>query len=106
MNSIESVLQKLGGSKCSLGYYFTKTVMELLLKEEEGFLNLYHRVYPKVTEIYHVKTHSVERNIRTFIKECYLRGNRSFLNEIARCEVDHMPSVKEFLDMLFNYLKK
>ena len=106
MKDLENVLSKLGGSRCGLGYHFTKTVMELLLADENRFLNLYRQVYPEVAEIYYVKLYCVERNIRTFIKNCYQKGNRSFLNEMARCEVDHMPSVKEFLDILLNNLKK
>ncbi len=106
MKDLENVLSKLGGSRCGLGYHFITTAMELLLKKEDGFLNLYRQVYPKVAEIHHVKTHCVERNIRTFIKGCYLKGNRSFLNEIACCKIDHQPTVKEFLDMIFNYMKR
>lgn len=103
METIKNAIRNLGAGRCKKGYYFTYTAIELLLEDEMRFLNLSRDVYPEVAKRYQVKASCVERNIRTMIEFCWYHGNREFFNDLAGYELDHRPTVGEFLDMLYSY---
>ncbi len=104
MKNVDSIMKQLGGSRCKLGFHFTKSAIELLLEDESRFLNLSHRVYPKIAMKYNVNIDCVERNIRTLLDYCYSYGNRAFFDELIGYESSRKPTVSEFLDMIYSYI--
>ena len=103
MRSVKSVMRKLGNTGGKKGFFFTITAIELLMEQETRCLNLSRDVYPEVAKRHQVNVSCVERDIRTMVEDCWLHGNRNLFHEIAGYELDHRPTVKEFLEMLHGY---
>ena len=100
----QSVIRRLGKTRGKKGFAYAKTAVELLMEDDNRCQNLSRDVYPEVAKRYQVKVSCVERNIRTMLEDCWDHGNRKLFHEIAGYELDHRPTVKEFLNMLYDYL--
>ena len=105
-HKIEYIIRSLGIGATYRGYRYLSYGIELCLKDEDYLLAISKLLYPKIAKEYQTTNVSVERDIRTVIKVCWERGNRSYLQQIALHPILCRPTASEFFDILVAYLHR
>ena len=108
MNSIEieRLIRSLGIGGTYRGYRYLSYAIYLCLQDENYLLSVSKLLYPKIAHTYCTTSCSVERDIRTVVRVCWERGDKDFLQKIARHHLDSRPTVGEFVDILVSYTKE
>lgn len=104
MAAIYELLQRLGISGRYRGFRYLAYAVFLTLQSKDHDLLLTKELYPGVAKHYKTTWRCVERNIRTVVKVCWERGNRSLLNELARFPQEQPPCTGQFIEILAMYL--
>ena len=99
------LLTHLGIPSTYLGQKYLVCALDLCLDNDEYFWAITKQLYPDVAKKYLVSPCSVERNIRTAIRHCWERGNRTLLDKIAGYPLPRCPSPGTFLSLLVHYLR-
>lgn len=106
MDDIFSLVRRLGINATYIGYYYLSFALHMVVEDENRLLLISKTVYLDIAAHFHTTPNCVERNLRTVISNCWNRGNRRLLNEIAGCELKKKPTNAEFIDMVSCYIKR
>ena len=105
MDAIQTLLRQLGIHGTYKGYYYLQTAMEIALEDEHNLLLYSKMIFPAVARKYNSTPARVERDIRTVIAHCWECPGRAKLQEIAPYKMEKQPTVGEFIDIVYWYLK-
>ncbi|MEG1525073.1 MAG: sporulation initiation factor Spo0A C-terminal domain-containing protein [Clostridia bacterium] len=97
------VLNRLGINSSVFGFMYIEFAVSLVLNDRNVASHVTTRIYPVIANHYNVTPASVERAIRYAINNCWERGNRRLLNDIAGRELKEKPYTREFIAMLADY---
>lgn len=103
---IEYLVRSLGIGATYRGYRYLNYGIQLCLKDEDYLLSVSKLLYPQIAEHYCTTRYSVERDIRTVIKVCWDRGDKTLLQKIALRPLPAKPPSGEFFDILTAHLKQ
>lgn len=103
---IECLIRSLGIGATYRGYRYLSYALKLCIQDEDYLLSVSKLLYPQIAKHFRATSGSVERNIRTVIKVCWERGNRSYLQDIALHTLSCRPTSSEFLDILTSHLMR
>lgn len=101
---IDRLIRSLGIGATYRGYRYLSYGLQLCLRDEDYLLSISKLLYPQIAREFHTTCYSVERDIRTVVKVCWERGNRSYLQEIALHPLWNRPTSGEFFDILVGHL--
>mgnify|MGYP002735136654 CR=1 FL=1 len=101
---IERLIRSLGIGATYRGYRYLSYGISLCLQDENYLLSVSKLLYPQIARTYCTTSCSVERDIRTVVKVCWERGNKSYLQEIAMHPLDIRPTSGEFIDILVGHI--
>lgn len=103
---IECLIRSLGIGATYRGYRYLNYGVKLCIHDEDYLLAISKLLYPQIAKEFQTTTSSVERDIRTVVKACWERGNRSYLQEIALRPLQFKPTSGEFFDILVGHLNR
>ncbi len=104
----KSVLHQLGISKSYSGYDYILYAFELIEQDENVLTGITKILYIEIARKFHTSHICVERNIRKVIEVIWKNheSNHTLLLKIFGCIfVESKPSNKEFLELLYAYIK-
>lgn len=104
--NIDQLIRALGIGATYRGYRYLHYGITLCLQDEDHLLSVGKSLYPQIAKRYQTTASSVERDIRTVIKVCWEKGNRTLLEDIALRPLKVRPATGEFIDILTAYLKQ
>lgn len=105
MNKVKELPLRLGIHRTYKGYHYLVTTLELATTDEHNLLFLSKNIFPIVARRYNTTVYCVERNIRTVIQNCWNSPCREILLEMAPYPLTKIPTVSEFIDLLYWELK-
>ena len=87
------------------GYQYLMKGFALIRENPDYLQSVTKRLYPDIARDYKLGWSSVERAIRTVLNNCWNRGNRELLDQMAGYHLNRRPTVSEFfaLSWLFLY---
>ena len=100
----KELLRRLGIWPNLSGYQYMLKAFELIRENGDCLQCVTKRLYPDIGRAYKVSWHSVERAIRTAVINCWDRGNREFLDQVAGYHLDERPTASEFFAITWLYL--
>lgn len=103
---IERLIRSLGIGATYRGYRYLSYGILLCLQDENYLLSVSKLLYPQIARMYCTTSCSVERDLRTVIRVCWERGDRSYLERLAMHPLDSRPTSSEFLDILVAYISQ
>ncbi len=104
----KSVLHQLGIGKSYSGYDYILNSIDLIMHNENTLNNVTKVLYIDVAKEHHTSHTCVERNIRKVIEVIWNHAeeNSSLIVKIFGNKfLVHKPSNKEFLELLYEYIK-
>lgn len=104
----KSVLHQLGIGKSYSGYDYILDAIDLIMCNEDTLNNITKVLYIDIAKEYHTSQICVERNIRKVIEVIWNHAeeNNSLIVKIFGNKfLLHKPSNKEFLELLYEYVK-
>lgn len=104
--AIERLIRSLGIGATYRGYRYLNYAIYLCLQDENYLLSISKLLYPEIAQTYCTTSCSVERDIRTVVKVCWEQGNKSLLQQLAKCSLYSRPTSGEFIDILVGCLKQ
>lgn len=104
MNAVSDLLLKLGIHKTCKGFRYLVFILQLCLEDEDYLLHI-TSLYEATGKKFNTAADNIESCIRTAIANCWKRGNRRYLIQITRYNLERQPSAGEFLDILYCHLK-
>lgn len=102
----EQLLRRLGATGNLKGFRYATYMICLAEENPDAVIYLQKQLYSKTAKQFHVPLASVERNLRTVVKVCWRRGNRTFLDEIAGTHLTIQPTNGMFLDIAASFLRR
>ncbi|MCI5509690.1 MAG: sporulation initiation factor Spo0A C-terminal domain-containing protein [Oliverpabstia sp.] len=105
MNKVKELPLRLGIHRTYKGYHYLVTTLELAATDDHNLLFLSKNIFPIVARKYNTTVYCVERNIRTVIQNCWNSPCREILLEMAPYPLTKIPTVSEFIDLLYWELK-
>ncbi len=105
MIATKTLLRQLGIHGTYKGYHYLLSTMEMTLEDEKNLLLYTKTIFPTVANRYHSTPSRVERDIRTAIAHCWNCSGREQLQEIAPYTLHRQPTIGEFIDILYWYLR-
>ena len=103
---IERLIRTLGIGATYRGYRYLSYGVYLCLQDENYLLSVSKILYPEIAHTYATTSCSVERDIRTVVKVCWERGNKTYLQKLAMHSLDVRPTAGEFIDILVGHIKQ
>lgn len=102
---IQIILRRLGICTTYKGYKAVVLAIELALEDEDRLSSITREIYGEVAYRLGTTSAAVEKNLRTVVQRAW-RINPEDLEKMAGYSLECMPSVSEFLDILFNYIQR
>ncbi len=102
---IQIILRRLGVCTTYKGYKATVLAITLALEDEDRLSSVTREIYAEVASRMNAKQSAIEKNMRTVVRRAW-KINRADLERMAGYKLECMPSVSEFLDILFNYIQR
>ena len=102
---IQIVLRRLGICSTYKGYKATVLALTLALEDENRLNSITKNIYSEVARQLCSTPSAVERNMRTVVQRAW-KINPADLERMAGYHIEYLPSVSEFLDILFNYIQR
>lgn len=102
----EQLLRRLGAAGNLKGFRYTVHMIEIVERDPTAAMRVTKYLYPETADVFCVSAGSVERSLRTLLHNCWIRGDRAFLDEIAGTRLSQQPTNGMFLDMAAAYLRK
>ena len=99
---IQIILRRLG--ICTT-YKGTVLALTLALEDENRLNSITREIYTEVAKQLNATPSAIEKNLRTVVQRAW-RMNPGDLEKMAGYRLEYMPSVSEFLDILFNYIQR
>ena len=106
MNKLKSLPILRNIHKRYKGLCYLTASLELALDNEDLLLFPGQMIFPAVADRYHVNLCCIERDIRTVIEHCWRQDSRQALQALAPYPLARKPTVCEFLDILYWYLRR
>ncbi len=107
MYRAKSILNMLGVRKNLKGYHYICEAIELIREDESSLLNLKEQIYEVIALNHEQKWEAVQRNMATIVSRCWEEGREEELSMMmSGARVVRKPSVAEFLDIIYEYIKK
>ncbi len=101
---IYDLLYSLGADASYTGFFHTSRAVYLAVQRPERLLLITKWLYPEVARHYRTSVCAVERNIRTLARIVWDRCPDK-LSQIARCDLERVPSNARFISILAAHLK-
>lgn len=105
MINVKELPLKLGIHSTYKGYRFLVASLELALEDENNLLFITKNIFPVVANKYHTNSNCIERDIRTVIHACWNSPCREVLQSMTPYPLQKPPTVGEFIDILYWYIK-
>lgn len=102
---IQIILRRLGICTTYKGYKATVIAISLALEDEDRLNSITKEIYTEVADRLGSTPSAVEKNLRTVVQRAW-KINPADLERMAGYRLEYMPSVSEFLDILFNYIQR
>ena len=102
---IQIVLRRLGICSTYKGYKATVLALTLALEDENRLNSITKNIYSEVARQLGSTPSAVERNMRTVVQRAW-KINPADIERMAGYHIEYLPSVSEFLDILFNYIQR
>ncbi|HAS37448.1 MAG TPA: sporulation initiation factor Spo0A [Ruminococcaceae bacterium] len=102
---IQAILRKLGICSTYRGYKAMVIALTLALEDEDRLNAITREIYAETARQLDSTPSAVEKNLRTVVMRAW-DINRTDLERMAGYRLEAMPSVSEFLDILFNYIQR
>ncbi len=102
---IQIILRRLGICTTYKGYKATVLALTLALEDENRLNSITREIYTEVAKRLGSTPSAIEKNLRTVVQRAW-RMNPGDLEKMAGYHLEFMPSVSEFLDILFNYIQR
>ena len=102
---IQAILRKLGICSTYRGYKAMVIALTLALEDEDRLNAITREIYAETARQLGSTPSAVEKNLRTVVMRAW-DINRTDLERMAGYRLEAMPSVSEFLDILFNYIQR
>ena len=102
---IQAILRKLGICSTYRGYKAMVIALTLALEDEDRLNAITREIYAETARQLGSTPSAVEKNLRTVGMRAW-DINRTDLERMAGYRLEAMPSVSEFLDILFNYIQR
>ncbi len=102
---IQIILRRLGICTTYKGYKATVLALTLALEDENRLNSITREIYTEVAKRLGSTPSAIEKNLRTVVQRAW-RMNHGDLEKMAGYHLEFMPSVSEFLDILFNYIQR
>ena len=103
---VDRLLRHMGASGKLRGFHYAAYMIEQVLEDPEKLHDVTKHLYRETACIFHVSPYSVERNLRTLIHSCWIRGNPAFLERVAGIPLRVPPTNSEFIDMMAAFLSR
>ena len=104
MTEIQDLIWQLGIPSTYRGSRYLREAITLALEDEDRLLSVAKELYPMVADKFETDKTCVERNLRTVVCNCWARGNRPLLNQLAGYDLLDRPTTGEFISILSSYL--
>ena len=101
----ERILRALGITGKLIGFRYTIYMIEQVAEDPDRIQLITKRLYPETASRFGTSPVSVERSLRSLIRNQWEKGNRSILEGIAGARLSQRPTNTEFVDMLAGYLR-
>ena len=104
----KSILHKLGIGKSYSGYNYILYAVELIAEDESVLSIITKSLYIDIAKEFHTSDTCVERNIRKVIEVIWKKSktNKTLILKIFGSQYEvYKPSNKEFLELLYEYIK-
>lgn len=85
-----------------MGYFYIIEIMDLLINEELKVESFSRQVFPVVASTFNKAVHTVERDIRHYIKLCWNEKLQKLFEKTEHQK--EYPTCSEFILMLKNYI--
>lgn len=102
---MRKLLLSLGIHSTYKGYFYLLRALEMAYEDETNLVYISKFVYPEVGKIYNTSAGCVERNLRTVVNGCWNSPFFDRLQEISPQKLIRRPTVGQFVDILYQYLK-
>ena len=102
---IQIILRRLGVCTTYKGYKALVLAITLALEDENRLNSITREIYNEVAHQLDSTPSAIEKNLRTVVQRAW-RMNPKDLEKMAGYKLEYMPSVSEFLDILFNYIQR
>jgi hypothetical protein len=98
---VEELLRGIKAQEKRKGFHQLAMAVYIAAKDDSRFLRDYTKVlYPMVEEITHAPAGTVERNLRSLIKDCWARGGRQALLERTSLDFEETPTPSQLIESL------
>lgn len=101
--ALRIVQQSLNVPMTYAGIRYLASCLALVMENEDRFFCLQKSVFAPAARRYGVKTHCIERGIRTVILHCWAGGAVPPLQEMVPFSLKTIPTVGELLSLLYQY---
>lgn len=101
----ERLLRSLGASGRLVGFRYTVSIVEQLMRAPYERHWLTKCIYPETGKRFNVSAASVERAVRSVIDACWERSDHRTLDYVAGIHLERRPTNSEFIDILVAFLK-
>lgn len=102
---MRKLLLSLGIHSTYKGYFYLLRALEMAYEDETNLVYISKFVYPEVGKAYNTSAGCVERNLRTVVNGCWNSPFFDRLQEISPQKLIRRPTVGQFVDILYQYLK-
>lgn len=102
---MKNLLYRLGIPATYLGHRYVLSGVSLALVNEDVLSTITTILYPTIAAQFCVTPVSVDRALRTAITECWERGNRPLLDEVAGRKLRDKPTAGDFIAILTEYAR-
>lgn len=100
----ENLLLSIGGKATLKGFRYLNESILLAYENDDAIYNLSNNIFPKVCEKFEASYESVERNMRTVIKNTWNEYEEA-LQSISLTKLKSQPTVKDFIGIVVKHLK-
>lgn len=105
MNRTELLLHRLGFRRTYKGFRYLCHAVELALEDDSYLTRLTKGLYPAVAERFSTNEQAIEHALRTAVHDFWMRGNRSYFEQITCYPLRDKPYTGELIGILVCNLK-
>ena len=100
----ENLLLSIGCKATLKGFRYLYESVLLAYENDEAIFNLSNNIFPKVCEKYAATYYSVERDMRTVIKNTWNEYEEALQN-ISLTTLKSQPTIKDFIGIVVQHLR-
>lgn len=103
---VKNLMYRLGMRISNSGCAYLKFALDLVASDASLLGAVTRVLYPAIAAHFCVSPSSVEYAIRYCLDQCWEKGNRALLDEIAGRPLQYRPYTREFIIMLLRYIHR